>query len=660
MTSLSAESSRFASLIPAGCAEAAGEFGHVLRLSAEANFSRHVFDLPALEGVSRFMALHRYEPFWMLPETGISLANVPTETQFLLVEFSDGHYGILVPLVDGSFRMCLEGSGVGLRVIAESGDLSVVANSVSALYFAEGADPYQLISSSAKSVALYLSIPLSSEKKTPEFTKWFGWCTWDAFYAEVSHDKVREGLQSFQDAGVPPRYLILDDGWQSVKEHPAGGNRLSAFAANSKFPGDLAPTIQMAKQEFKIQNFLVWHALPGYWGGVDADSFPQYDVISQPRNFSPGILSHRPTINDWWGSTVGLVRPKEIHRFYQDYHRHLAKQGVDGVKVDVQASLEGVASGQGGRVSLMQTYREALEGSVAVHFGGNLINCMSCASEMLYSARASNLVRTSTDFWPNDPSSHGLHLYTNAMVSLWFGNFIAPDWDMFQSGHVMGAYHAAGRAVGGVPVYVSDKPGLHGVEILKKLVLPDGRLLPTPLGMPSPDTLFSNPTREEALLKIYSGNSLLGVFNARASESEMPPTVGEIGIGDLPGLAGKKCAFYAHEARELRVLDSTETWTISLAPLTFEVFAVSEVIEGFAAIGRTSMYNAPGAISSQLRHGSAVEMHFEGGPFLAYSENQPNAVLWNEETISFTYDPSTSSLVVTPEDHPGILKILFS
>ena len=41
---------------------------------------------------------------------------------------------------------------------------------------------------------------------------------------------------------------------------------------------------------------------------------------------------------------------------------------------------------------------------------------------------------------------------------MWFGEFIQPDWDMFQSGHRMGALHAAGRAVSGGPVYVSDKP----------------------------------------------------------------------------------------------------------------------------------------------------------------------------------------------------------
>ena len=81
----------------------------------------------------------------------------------------------------------------------------------------------------------------------------------------------------------------------------------------------------------------------------------------------------------------------------------------------------------------MRRYREALEGSVQTHFLGDLINCMSCANEMIYSALNSNIIRSFTDFWPTRPESHGLHLYANAQNSMWIGEFLHPDWDMFQS-----------------------------------------------------------------------------------------------------------------------------------------------------------------------------------------------------------------------------------
>ena len=157
----------------------------------------------------------------------------------------------------------------------------------------------------------------------------------------------------------------------------------------------------MTKEVFGVETFLVWHAMVGYWGGVDGKALPGYEVRTERRDWSPGILSYYPNMNEKWGNQVGVIPPEEIYRFFQDYHRHLRLQGVDGVKVDNQAVLEAVAKGSGGRVAMMRQYHEALEGSVQAHFQGNLINCMSNANEMIYSALSSTLMRSSIDFWPN-------------------------------------------------------------------------------------------------------------------------------------------------------------------------------------------------------------------------------------------------------------------
>uniref|UniRef100_A0A453RHR5 Uncharacterized protein n=1 Tax=Aegilops tauschii subsp. strangulata TaxID=200361 RepID=A0A453RHR5_AEGTS len=58
--------------------------------------------------------------------------------------------------------------------------------------------------------------------------------------------------------------------------------------------------------------------------------------------------------------------------------------------------------------------------------------------------------------------------------------------------HPMAEYHAAARAVGGCAIYVSDKPGNHDFDLLRKLVLPDGSILRAKLpGRPTGDCLFS-------------------------------------------------------------------------------------------------------------------------------------------------------------------------
>ena len=59
------------------------------------------------------------------------------------------------------------------------------------------------------------------------------------------------------------------------------------------------------------------------------------------------------------------------------------------------------------------------------------------------------------------------------MNGFWIGESVLPDWDMFQSGHPAGAFHAAARTTSGGPVYIADHPGKSDFVILKKLTLSD-------------------------------------------------------------------------------------------------------------------------------------------------------------------------------------------
>jgi hypothetical protein len=107
----------------------------------------------------------------------------------------------------------------------------------------------------------YFHVRLRRREQPPAFVDQFGWCTWDAFYRDVSHERVKEGLASFRAGGVSPRLVILDDGWQATSKRPTGEERLTALDANDKFPGGLAPTVRLAKEDFGVRTFLVWHAV---------------------------------------------------------------------------------------------------------------------------------------------------------------------------------------------------------------------------------------------------------------------------------------------------------------------------------------------------------------------------------------------------------------
>ena len=626
--------------------------GAFVRVSTPAAAERHVLSLGPAGPFGRFVACHRYEPFWMVPRIGEGLGEVPTETQSLLLELPGGAVALLVPLIDERFRACLQGAADDtLQVVIESGDPAVTGDGMIALFVAVGDDPYDLMRRAAESVMAHLGTGrLRREKPLPAFVDEFGWCTWDAFYQDVSPEKIRDGLASFAAGGVSPRLFILDDGWQSERGFPVVARRLTSLAANDKFDGSLAPTVAMAKAEFGVSTFLVWHAMVGYWGGVDPESLPAYHAQVIPRAFSEGCLSHEPGVQHWWGTEVGVVPPDHIDRFFHDYHDRLRREGVDGVKVDTQAVLEGVSAGLGGRVHVMKRYRQALEGAAHVHFQGNLINCMSNANEMHYMALGTTLTRTSTDFWPLKPATHGLHLFTNAQVSLWFGEFVHPDWDMFQSGHAQGAFHAAARAISGGPVYVSDKPGEHDFALLRKLVLPDGTVLRTQTpALPARDCLFRDPLREDVLLKLFSHNhsgAVVGAFHCRYEETGAPPIRGAVSPADVPGLDGERYAVYAHHAGALRLLGRADRWEMTLPALTAELFTIVPVDRGVAPIGLPHLFNSGGAV---LANGWDDEARYAvrlrgAGECLIYCERRPGGAWLDGRDAPFAYDDASGAL----------------
>jgi raffinose synthase len=643
--------------------------GAFLHFSVGKPGSRLIIPLGKPGVFQRFAACHRFEPFFMTATCGDRASQVPKETQSLLLEIDERHIALLIPLVDGIFRTCLQGSAAEqLELAAETGSPQLAGNSFTGLFIAVGEDPYLLTEKCAAVVNRWMGTGrLRAEKQVPAFIDRFGWCTWDAFYKNVSHDLVREGLETFRVGGVQPKFLLLDDGWQSEHQMHAGERRLTGFPANEKFPGDLAPTVRMSKDVYGIETFLVWHAMIGYWGGVDGKAMPGYNVHTEKRDWSPGILSYFPDLNEKWGNQVGVIPPEDIYRFFQDYHRHLRMQGVDGVKVDNQSVLEAVAKGSGGRVAMMRQYHEALEGSVHTHFQGNMINCMSNANEMIYSALNSSLMRTSIDFWPNIPESHGIHLFSNAQVDVWFGEFIHPDWDMFQSGHPMGALHAAGRAVSGGPVYVSDKPEKHDFPLLRKLVLPDGTVLRARLpGRPTRDSLFIDPVREPAFLKIFNHNldaGMIGVFNVyQPSQQDTPGKIfGNISPADVAGLTGERFAVFAHSTGELRVMAHNESWTINLPSMTAEVFTVTPIRQDVAPIGLVDMFNSAGAILSKewLAPGLyRVQMRGPGRCWI-WSEKRPARLLVNQTISNFNYDPTSKIIEMELPDSFNEIRISF-
>ena len=47
------------------------------------------------------------------------------------------------------------------------------------------------------------------------------------------------------------------------------------------------------------------------------------------------------------------------------------------------------------------------------------------------SVKRTAVIRASDDFWPRDPASHTIHIASVAYNTVFLGEFMQPDWDMF-------------------------------------------------------------------------------------------------------------------------------------------------------------------------------------------------------------------------------------
>lgn len=174
----------------------------------------------------RFMGAARLKRWWMGPFWGSTARFIPLETQFLLVRMeATGPYAFLMPLVEGpdgsGFRAAFAGNvasnALTLRVY--TGDADVLGERMhTAVIAVADRSPYEAVRRGVEAAARVLgTFQPRRTKAAPTSMDYFGWCTWNAFYSGVTPAAILEGVATLRSsAGVQPRTVIIDDGWQSV------------------------------------------------------------------------------------------------------------------------------------------------------------------------------------------------------------------------------------------------------------------------------------------------------------------------------------------------------------------------------------------------------------------------------------------------------------
>ncbi|KAK7271648.1 hypothetical protein RJT34_27724 [Clitoria ternatea] len=703
--------------------------GCFLGFHAPSPESRHVAPLGKLNSIN-FMSIFRFKVWWTTLWTGSNGRDLETETQFLMLQNDPTKarpYVVFIPIIEGPFRASLQpGSNDNVDACVESGSTQVTASKFDCVvYVHAGENPFELTKEAMRVVRAHLgTFKLLEEKTPPGIVDKFGWCTWDAFYLTVNPNGVWEGVKGLVDGGCPPGLVLIDDGWQCIS-HDANPERegmnqtvageqmpcrLMRYEENYKFrdyvsgKGEkgLGGFVRELKEGFETVEYVyVWHALCGYWGGVRPGVKGMVPAVLEMPRLSQGLEGTMEdlAVDKIVNNGVGLVPPHLVEDMYQGLHHHLEKAGIDGVKVDVIHLLEMVCEKYGGRVDLAKAYYKALTASVRKHFKGNgvIASMEHCNDFMLLGTEAISLGRVGDDFWCTDPYGdpngtfwlQGCHMVHCAYNSLWMGNFIHPDWDMFQSTHPCAAFHAASRAISGGPIYVSDSVGNHNFELLKTLVLPDGSILRCEYyALPTKDCLFSDPLHDgKTMLKIWNLNKytgVLGVFNCQgggwfreirsnkcaaefshAVSTKTNPKDIEWNSGKTPiSIEGVQVfALYFSQAKKLLLSSPSDTEEITLEPFNFELITVSPVtvLPGksvqFAPIGLVNMLNTGGAVQSfafDEAH-SLVEIGVRGtGEMRVFASERPSTCRIDGKVVDFECE---GSMVIIQVPWPGSSKL---
>jgi hypothetical protein len=244
------------------------------------------------------------------------------------------------------------------------------------------------------------------------------------------------------------------------------------------------------------------------------------------------------------GGKVTMVAEEDVGRFYKDFYEFLSSVGVDSVKTDSQFFLDEIKHANDRR-HLIQAYQDAWNINQLRYFSAKAISCMSQTPQIMFHSqlpanKPKILLRNSDDFFPDVPASHPWHIFCNAHNSIFTQHLnILPDWDMFQTSHDYAAFHAAGRCVSGGPIYITDVPGQHDVELIGQMTGNTSRgdtviLRPHTVGK---STSAYNSFDDTLLLKVstyvgraHSGVSILGVFNCTPR-----PLQELIGLDAFPG-----------------------------------------------------------------------------------------------------------------------------
>ncbi|MEM2239414.1 MAG: Sip1-related alpha-galactosidase [Candidatus Bathyarchaeia archaeon] len=558
-------------------------------------------------------------PCWSYPIISEDFDQIPYYSIFLLADYGS-EYLALLTLTSGHITTYVE-PGLKLRAFLGETMKNVELSWMASISI--DCDPYNAVKDCVEYASSYVIFKPRRLKKKPVFIDSIGWCSWNALLTEdLSHDNVIRIVKGLLERGLNLGWVVIDDGWQDEVRREGWPLRiLRRLSANERFPRGLKGTVESLKK-LGVDLVGLWHTINVHWSGFDRNLSEELNIKSYFSKFNESYVPPY-TLN-------------EAVEFYEKFYSWVRTNGLDLVKVDNQWVIHVLYDGDCSTGKASRNVELALQ-SAAYAKGLDILNCMCMAPENYSHFLFSNAMRISMDyipFWKADAKLHTIFSVYNALL---FSHITYPDYDMFMSYDPYAKVHAVARVFSGGPIYITDRePAKTDLDLLKRFILPDGRLVKVDEpALPTRDVLFKDPYNEPILLKIASkagGSIVVAVFNVNKSGERIEDS---LTLEVLPFTVERgEYVFYKVFGNEYGLLKTGEKLNISLRELEVEVVTLTPVENGRAVVGLKE-YLLPSALIKVLETGDGrfFVKADASGTLLYYSNGVFNEVKIEKETL---------------------------
>ncbi|MCQ2450211.1 MAG: hypothetical protein MJ132_08530 [Clostridia bacterium] len=578
-----------------------------------------IADMPCSD---HFMANHIKYTFWCRVKMGSKLKDLPKETQAVLAGTESG-YLYLLTTCDDDYKS-------NLKAEEDGGTLFIYSHypqndvSMTALVFGFSEDPYVLpsITTAYGLEKMHKSGGLRETRKYPELMEYLGWCSWDAFHMDVTHEDLLKKAAEFKEKEIPVRWMLIDDMWAECHNNnreTMGSREMYRIEGDpDRFPEGLQGCIRDLKKDYGMK-VGIWYPTNGYWNGID----PTGPIAAEHDD----LLTVAPN-----SRLVPSLKEKQSESYFDLFAATFKSYGADFLKVDNQGFLFEHYKGLMPIGKAAKNMQRAIDLSVEKYFGGTLINCMGMPHECFWNRPMSVVNRISGDFQPEDRKwfiQHLIQCSFNAMVQ---GSLYVGDWDMWWSDDAQGTKNAVLRAMSGGPVYMSDELNRSIKKTIMPIIYADGRIIRLPeSARPAKSCLLTDSEHNGNIYKVFNRAGDVGILAAFNLDENEKPVCGTVGAEDIYEYSAEKTLLVDYFGETAQVLNGNESVSVTLNNYDdFRLFYLIPLKSGVTPIGLIDKYVAPATFG---RTENGVVVH-EGGKFRFYSENADVCVTADGKKLS--------------------------